>query len=64
MRRRCAVVAVVVLTVGCSQPRERWQERGFESEAECWLNHGWDGTVADGTERYDLWQFWCGTIND
>ena len=68
MKRRWKIVwgiaAALAIMTGCSSPPERWEERGFDSEAECWLHHGWDGTVDDGTERYDLWQFWCGPIED
>ena len=62
----CLLAVIIVACVslaGCSSEPELWEQRGFESEADCWLAHGWDGTVADGTERYDLWEFWCGEDN-
>lgn len=54
------------LIAACSLPAvpERWSERGFESEAECWLNHGWDGSINDGFERHEFFDFWCGPITD
>ena len=33
---------------------------GFADEAECWLNHGWDGTTADGVNRHSHFDYWCG----
>ena len=63
MRRWAALAAAVLLAAACSSP-ERWQERGFESEADCWLNHGWDGTVADGANRKTHFDYWCGPITD
>lgn len=61
MRKRIAAVAVAVslAMAGCGESG-RWKDRGFDSEAECWLNHGWDGSVADGVDRHDLWDYWCG----
>ena len=64
---RLAAVALfaAALAVACGVPGpERWEQRGFDSEAECWLNHGWDGTVSDGVDRNAMFDFWCGPITD
>ncbi len=53
------MIAVVATLAGCGDPPQ-WETRGFESEAECWLNHGWDGTVDDGVNRNKHFKFWCG----
>lgn len=54
------VIAIAIgLLTGCGEPA-RWETRGFDSEADCWLNHGWDGTVKDGVDRHKTWEFWCG----
>ena len=53
------IVVAVGLLVGCGEP-QRWETRGFDSEAECWLNHGWVGTVKDGVNRNDMFDWWCG----
>ena len=52
-------IAVAVLS-GCAEEPQRWEQRGFDSEAECWLNHGWDGSVSDGVNRNEFFDFWCG----
>ena len=54
-----ALVLVASLLVGCGDP-PRWETRGFDSESDCWLNHGWDGTVSDGVDRNEMFDFWCG----
>ena len=63
--RHIAAVALVAaeLAVACGGP-ERWEQRGFDSEAECWLNHGWNGTVSDGVDRNAMFDFWCGPVTD
>lgn len=53
------VLCAGLLLAGCGEPA-RWETRGFDSEADCWLNHGWDGSVGDGVNRNDRWEFWCG----
>ena len=60
-----AVVAVIFAVGSCAggEP-ERWEQRGFDSESECWLNHGWDGSISDGAENKRLFDFWCGPIED
>lgn len=64
----CVVLLVALgLAVlgGCAgAPPERWEERGFDSEADCWLNHGWDGSIRDGLDRGGMFDFWCGPIED
>ena len=59
-----ALVVVIGLSIGlatfCTGESGRWKDRGFESEAECWLHHGWDGSVSDGVDRHNRWDYWCG----
>ena len=63
MRRLAAlIVAVVLAATGCEP--DRWEDRGFDSEEACWLNHGWDGTTNDGVNRNKMFNYWCGPIND
>ncbi len=52
-----ALVVATLIAAGCGTPR--WQERGFDSESECWLHHGWDGSVRDGVDRNEMFDFWC-----
>ena len=59
-----AAIIVVGTVTGCSTEPERWEQRGFDSESECWLNHGWDGSVSDGANRKELFDWWCGPIAD
>lgn len=67
MKRIVTLIAAVVIAVGvlggCVQ-EQRWEQRGFDSEAECWLNHGWDGSVSDGVNRNAMFDYWCGPITD
>ena len=63
MRRALAAALIAVLVAACGSP-ERWETRGFDSEADCWLNHGWDGSVDDGVNRNAHFDFWCGPEGD
>ena len=55
------VVVACIAVVACSAAEpEQWETRGFADEVECWLNHGWDGTTADGVNRNKHFEFWCG----
>ena len=60
MKRITAVIVAVLIVAGCASEPERWEERGFDSEAECWLNHGWDGSISDGANRNEMFDWWCG----
>ena len=56
MKRRLAAAAVAVL-VGCAEP-QLWEEKGFDSKADCWSFYGWDRSLSDGANtNYD---HWCG----
>ena len=54
------VACIAVVACGSEPEPEQWETRGFEDEAECWLNHGWDGTVEDGVNRNKMFEYWCG----
>ena len=58
MRRLLAASAALLVLAGCGTAK--WEERGFDSEAECWQNHGWDGSIGDGADRKEFFDFWCG----
>ena len=55
-----AVVVVACIAVVAYGEPERWETRGFGSEAECWQNHGWDGSINNGANRKSEFDFWCG----
>lgn len=56
-----ALVLTVTVIAGCGAPaRELWQDKGFESEADCWLHYGWDGTIEDGMRDHSRLDFYCG----
>ncbi len=57
-------IAMAVLSGCVESVPERWEHRGFDSEAECWLNHGWDGSVSDSQNRKGMFDFWCGPMTD
>ena len=67
----CLIIMLIVilfiiigLAAGCAEDKpQRWQERGFDSEEQCWRNHGWDDSQ-DMLDRWELYNFWCGTIDD
>ena len=53
-----AAVAAIVLLVGCGDPPRR-KERGFDSEEECYRNHGYTGGSIS-TEHFRKFDYWCG----